>query len=528
MTDHRLSSLAGQRVLKRGGNAADAAVAAAAAYAVIDPYMAGLGGFGYALVYSAEEDRVFGIDYIGVAPKAARIDLYTREKPWEEYKATTEGMLAALVPGIVAGWLEILDRLGTMKLRDVLAPAIELARGYTVSERLHGFYQSIMGAAGSIPDNARTFYSRGHYPFPGETLPQPDLARTLETLARRGGRDYYEGSIAKKIIAFVRKHDGIMTEEDLASYGTRITKPVTGRFRDYKLYSHPPGSSGITVLQCLNILEGLDFEGRFDDEKNMHLFLEAAKLALRDDDRWNTGKDYVRVPVKRLTSKAYAAEQRSKIGERASFYELVSPPARYGRMTKHHCTCDERGNIVAATETQMFGFDKVGVLGDLGFNMNDGMCYFSLDPKHVERLEPGQRPRYVMSPTFAFRDDRVFTVGAAGGWTIPQTVAQVLFKIMQFGMEVQEAVSALRYLNRYRYNSIPYAPGTVVDIEPGIPPKEAKNLAKRGHTVFKPTGIRDNRVGFGYGWGAVNALMWSKEGMRGGAENRRDGYAAIA
>jgi gamma-glutamyltranspeptidase / glutathione hydrolase len=182
--------------------------------------------------------------------------------------------------------------------------------------------------------------------------------------------------------------------------------------------------------------------------------------------------------------------------------------------------------VVAMTETQMYGFDRIGVLGKLGFNINSGMCYFSLDPNHVERMEPGARPRYVMSPTIAFKDDEIVSAGAAGGWTIPQTITQTLFKIMQFGMGVQEAVSSPRFVLRYRYNSIPYSLGTVVDVEGGIPQTTVSALTRRGHKISQPSRIKDYRPGWTYGFGAVNALSWSKKSMVGGAESRRDGYVA--
>jgi gamma-glutamyltranspeptidase/glutathione hydrolase len=512
-------------MLKNGGNAADAAVAAAAALAVVDPYMAGLGGFGYALFYDAAEDRVHGVDYVGSAPREAKIELYTREKPWEDYKPTAEGMLSVLVPGVVAGWMEVLERLGTMKLGTVLEPAIELARGYHVSGPIHRFYESIKSIAGTIPSNASAFYRGGRFPRPGKVLSQPSLARTLGELAS-DGRAFYEGSIAKRIVAAVRERGGILSEEDLAVYRAAATEPVSGTFESYRLYSHRPGSSGMTILQWLNILEGLDLPRSHDDEKYMHLFLESGKLALRDDDRWNTGKSYAEVPVNRLTSKRYARAQRSKIGERARFYELASQPREYGNLTKHHCTCDARGNMVSMTETQMYGFDRVGVLEGLGFAMNGGACYFSLDPGHIERLEGGERPRYVMSPTIAFAEGRAIALGAAGGWTIPQTITQVLMKVLHFGFGVQRAVTSPRFVLRYRYNSIPYAPGTVIDAEDGIGRSSLTALEKRGHVINKPTALKDYRPGWGYGFGAVNALVRSGGTLEGGAETRRDGYAA--
>jgi gamma-glutamyltranspeptidase len=528
VTDHKLASLAGSGILKKGGNAADSAVAASAALTVIDPYMSGLGGFGYLLYYDASSDKVEGIDYIGTAPMRASIDLFSKEKPWEDYKPTAEGILAMLVPGIVAGWMKLLDLQGTMKLKDVLAPAIELAGGYQIPSKLYRFYESIKSIAGTIRDNASIFYAGGHYPRPGQRLSQPALRKTLKTLAEKGAEDFYEGTIAKRIVSLVKERGGLLELEDLARYKANPTGAVSSSFGGYEVYSHRPGSSGITVLQWLNILEKMDLDRKrgFLDEENMHYFLEAGKLALRDDDIWNSGKDYAKIPMANLTSKEYALRQASKIGGRASFYKLVTHSRNYGGLTKHHCTCDQEGNIVSATETQMYGFDRIGVFRELGFNLNGGMCYFSLDPKNIERLEPGKRPRYVMSPTFAFKDDRIITAGAAGGWTIPQTVTQTLYKIMHFDLGIQEAVSTPRFVLRYRYNSIPYAPGTVVDLENGIPKKRTRQLEKRGHLVSTPTTIRDFRPGWGYGFGAVNALSRSGSSMEGGAETRRGGYVA--
>ena len=529
VTDHSLSSLAGQKILEKGGNAADAAVAASAALAVIDPYMAGLGGFGYLLFYNASEDLVAGLDYIGVAPMKASIDFFTREKPWEDFKPSAEGILAALVPGIISGWIELIEQLGTMKLRDILQPAIALADGYEVPTRLHQFYESIRSIAGAIPENATIFYQGGHYPSPGQNFSQPALKKTLKTLAEKGGRDFYEGSIAKKMVAIIKSKGGIIELEDLARYKPVLTKPIRGNFEGYEIFAHPPGSSGLTVLQWLNMLEGLNLDGRYTDVESMHYFLEAGKLALRDDDKWNSGKDYAKIPISRLISKRHGLDQRAKIDpRRAKFYQLVSRARKYGKLTKHHCTCDESGNIVSATETQMYGFDRVGVFPQLGFNINGGMCYFSMDPNNIECIEPGKRPRYVMSPTIAFKDGIALTVGAAGGWTIPQTITQTLLKIMHFGLGIQEAVTSPRFVLRFRYNSIPYADGTVVDLETGIPNVRANQLRELGHKVSFPSPIRDFRPGWGYGYGAVNSLMWSKKLMSGGAESRRDGYVAKA
>jgi gamma-glutamyltranspeptidase/glutathione hydrolase len=522
VTDHKLASLAGLRILKQGGNAADAAVASAAALSVIDPYMSGLTGYGYLLFYSASEDRVYGLDFIGVAPAAASIDLYNKEKPWEDYKPTAEGILAVLVPGAVAGWSALIEKFGHISWKELLAPAIELARGFTVSSEIHLFYESIKPRAMLNPITARTFYKDGSFPKPGEVFSQGDLARTLGILAERGAEDFYRGEIAKTMVAYIQEAGGIITNEDLASYEVKWTRPVVGTYHGHRIFSHPPGSSGITILQWLNILEGFNFEGiSWDSDSFIHTFFEAGKLALMDDDRYNTGKDYAKIPVDLLTSKEYAAKQRSRIDpEQAKFYPLVSMSRPFPQGTTHLCTCDAEGNVVSMTQTQMYGFDRVGLIGNLGFNLNGGMCYFSLDPNHIERLEPRQRPRYVMSPTIAFTDDMTIAIGAAGGWTIPQTITQILMKILEFGMGVQGAVSSPRFAMRYRSNSIPYPPGTMVELEEGIPDLIQEGLARRGHKIFKAPLLFPSRIG------AVNALTYKNGRMQGGAEIRRDGYTA--
>ncbi len=528
VTDHKLASIAGQTVLRRGGNAIDAAVACAAALSVVDPYMSGFCGFGYALYYNSKDDRVYCFDFVGEAPQAASTDLYTREQPWEDFKPSAEGILAGLVPGVVSGWSALLERFGEMKWADVLAPAQQLTRGFKVSRHLHQFYESVKPRAAMNPITARVFYGTGSYPKPGETFVQPELARTLKTLGEKGPADFYQGSIGKKIAKYVKEAGGIISEEDLARYRTKAVEPIKGEYRGHILFSLPPGSSGITILQWLNIIEGYDLDRmEWNSPEFIHLFLEAGKLALRDDDMYNTGKDYLQVPVQKLTSKEYALGQLTKLSaQRAAFHELVHAPQNYPSCTTHLCTCDIEGNIVSLTQTQMYGFDRVGLIGDLGFNLNGGMCYFNMNPKHPERLEPGQRPRYVMSPTIALKDGSAVTAGAAGGWTIPQTITETLSRILDFRMEPQKAVSGPRWVMRYRTNSIPYAQGTVVELENGIPNATRAALAKKGHRIISMSKDLSSMGRLTLNFGAVNALMWSEGRMRGGAETRRDGLVA--
>ncbi|MEM0272767.1 MAG: gamma-glutamyltransferase [Thermoprotei archaeon] len=525
VTDHELASLAGAQILKQGGNAADAAVASAAALCVLDPYMAGLGGFGYLVYYSADEDKVYALDFIGTSPSSSSIDLFLQENPWEDYKPTAEGPMAALVPGSVAGWGALLERFGKFDRGRILQPAINMAKGFLVTPAISRFYRSIQPKASCIASTANYFYRNRRFPAPGKMFSQPELARTLELIATNGTQEFYVGSLAKRIAEQVEKDGGLITLEDLASYTPKWREPVKSGFLGSHIYLPPPGCSGFAVLEWLNLIEKMIPEAQdWRSTDFVHAFLETGKLAMRDEDIYNSGNEEAEVPVAHLVSKDYASLASITLNsDYAKFYPRARQSLAQGEHTTNHCVSDSNGNVASFVQTQMYGFDRVGMLGDLGFTLNGGMCYFSLNPGDRDVLRPKARPRFPMTPAVARTDTSIVAIGGAGGWTIPQNVTAILIKRLMFTMSIKAAVNSPRYLLRYRWNSVPYVNGTVVDLEKGLPYNLKLGLEQKGHTVSPPPARGSKCIGFG----VANALETSATEVMGAADPRRRGYAAI-
>ena len=492
-THHPLASQAGLRILEQGGNAVDAAIASAAVLAVANPFMCGLGGVGgYALVYDARSGKTEALDFVGDAPRAATLDQFRGDRLWDFSKAATDGYLAPLVPGILAGWAALHDRYGTMSWAQILAPAIDYAEnGFPVT--------SAVAAQISSADFGKvTRYPYGHGLFTkpdgaplagGDIWVQKDLAQTLKAVAAKGPSEFYKGSIARKIAGHLRENGGLITEQDLAAYEAKWSKPVETTYRGYRVLTHRPGSSGMTVLQWLNVLEGFDLEamGR-NSAAYIHTVAEVEKLGFLDDDRYNDGKIGAEVPLEKLLSKEYAAGQRARIdSQKAQFYPPYRPStvSRLGEHTNHHTVIDKNHNIVTMTQTLMY---PAGVaVPETGLFLNNGMCYFSLDPNDPNRIEGGARPRFVMSPTIVFRFDKpYFATGAAGGWTIPQTILQTILNLIDFRLEPGKAAGGPRFIQRYLANSIPYVPGTDITLDTGISAEVRQQLTARGHRTIPP------------------------------------------
>lgn len=486
-TSFPLASQAGLRILQQGGNAADAAVASAAVIAVINPFLAGLGGVGgHALVYDAKAGKTEALDLRGVSPRAATLEMYRGDKLWDPAKRATFGYLSPLVPGIIGGWAALHDRYGSMSWPQLLAPAIELAEnGFPITDSLARTLSTT--DARRYPYGLSLFTKDDADLKPGELWVQKDLAGTLKAIAANGPDDFYKGSIAQKIATHFQENGGLITEADLAAYRAKWNPPLSTTYRGYKVVTTPPGSSGMTLLQFLNVLEGFDLEkiGR-NSAEYIHLIAETEKLAFLDDDKHGTAKSGAMVPVSNLISKTYAAEQRAQVDRsRARFYPPFSPPpiAPSSLETHHHTVVDKDHNIVTITQTLM-NASGVSVPGT-GIIFNNGMCYFSLDPNDVNRIEGGQRTRSTMVPTIVFRDDKPYlAVGAAGGWTIPQTVLQTILNVLDFKLEIAKAAAGPRFILRFLTNSIPYVPGTELGLNAGIPTEAQKELESRGHRLI--------------------------------------------
>jgi len=506
------ASLAGVQILMEGGNAIDAIVAAAATLNVSEPYMSGIGGFGgYMMIYLAEEQRVVALDALGVSPAASAPELMTEAD-------CDAGYLAPIVPGALKGWAAALERYGTMSLGDVFEPAIQLAEdGFVVSK----FDESVIGGSAEklaqFPDSARVFLPNGRAPRMGEIIRQPELAASMRRLARVGADDLYKGQLADRITQFFQEHGGFLTKADFESYEVQWREPISTEFQGHTLHAMPPGSCGMTMFQALNIMDGFDLPNMdLYGTEFLHLWLEAYKLALIDDDQYNTGKD-VDIPVDRLISKEYADAQRAKIDPTkvASF----PGPLLSTEGTTSLSSADRWGNAVAFTQSLVSGFGSGVVAGDTGIFLNNGHRYgFVLSPEgHVNLLEGGQRAKGVMTPAIVMRDGKlVAAVGAAGGYTIPQTVGQVITKLVVGEMDMQLAIASPRLLVNRNGGRAPIPEDSQTYLEAGFPPAAYEELESLGHNLVEPGNA-----------GGVQAVYRDTEtgALAGGSDPRRDGHA---
>ncbi len=527
VTSHPLAAEAGLDILKSGGNAFDAAVASASVLAVVEPLMSGLGGVGgYALIHEGETGTIRSLDFIGAAPVAARPEVFAAgSRLWDRSHPARDSFLAPLVPGSLAGWAALLDEYGSMSWAEVLAPAIRYAEeGFVVTPAVRrAFATSGFGAdVARYPYGAGVFFEDGEAWPVGSVLKQPDLAKTFRAIAEGGPEVFYGGAVGETIVSFFEENGGILALEDFAGYRTRWQEPLSTTYRGYEVFSQPPGGSGMTVLQTLNILERFDVAAlEHNSPEFVHLLAEAMKLAFVDEDAFNTGKEDVPVPLDRLLSPEYAAEQAARVDlGRAQFHERLTPGSGVPdsvEHTTHHTVVDRDHNVVTMTQTLMLPAGVV--VPETGVIFNNGMSYFSLDEGDINLIEGGQRPRFVMSPTLVTRGGQPYlALGSAGGWTIPQTILQVLVRALDFGMDAAEAVDAPRFVVRYLENSIPYLPGTDLVLEREFGEEVGEALAARGHRLRFPAA----RLGM------LNAIrIWPRSGaLSGGPDRRREGHAA--
>ena len=505
-------SLAGLRMLMNGGNAIDAIVAAAAALNVAEPYMSGIGGFGgFMLIYLAAEKKVVGLDMMGTSPSAARLDMFTEAD-------CDRGYLAPIVPGALKGWAAALDRYGTKSLGDVFEPAIELAeRGFVISKYDELSLRGMGKKLGQFPTSARVFLPNGRPPRMGEIIKQKDLARSFRRLALHGADLLYKGELGEEIVHFFQRHGGILTTGDLESFDVRWREPISTSFQGHQIHVMPPGSCGLTMLQALNIMAGFDLSKlELYSTDFAHHWLEGMKLALADDDRYNTGKD-VDIPVERLISQDYAAKQRAKIDPRQVAAFRGRPLSTVG--TTSLAAADRWGNAVAFTQSLVSGFGSGVIAGDTGIFLNNGHRYgFVLDPSdHVNLLEGGQHAKGVMTPALVMKGDKLLmAVGAAGGYTIPQTVGQVITKVLAYGMDIQQAIASPRMMVNRAGGRAPTKADSKTYLEHGFPATVYEELRALGHHLVPPGNA-----------GGVQGVFIDPEtgALAGGADPRRDGHA---
>ena len=489
-----LATGVGVDILKRGGNAVDAAVAVGFALAVTLPQAGNLGGGGFMVVHVARTAEDVAIDYREKAPAASTRDMFLDETGKADPKKSQWSGLAVGVPGTVAGLAMALERFGTMKLADVIAPAIALAdNGVPVTP---GLAESLQGSADELkawPSSAKIFFKDDGAPYrPGDTLRQPDLAKSLRAIAEGGPDAFYKGEIAQHIADEMARDGGLITTADLAAYQAVAREPVHGTYRGYEIVSMPPPSSGgVHIVEILNILEGfpIGYLGH-NTADTIHLMAEAIKLAYADRSEYLGDSDFVHVPVKGLTSKAYAAALRKKIDPyRATPSATIKPngPVPYeSDQTTHFSVIDKDGNAVSNTYTLNFSYGVGLVAEGTGILLNNEMDDFSAKPGvpnayglvggDANAVGPAKRPLSSMSPTLVLKDGEVvMATGSPGGSRIITTVLQVIMNVIDHGMNIAEASEAVRIHHQWVPDEL--------RVEDGLSLDTIRLLEARGHTV---------------------------------------------
>ncbi len=523
-TSQPLATAAGLRVLQSGGNAIDAAVTAAAVLSVVEPTMNGPGGDLFAIVYSAKDHKIHGLNASGRAPAAATLDEFRRRGV---QRIPLRGELSVSVPGIVDGWNELLTKHGTRTLAQALEPAIGYARdGYAVSEIIAGQWKEVESLLARDQYAAKTFLIDGKAPAPGDVFKNPALANSLEQIAK-GGRDvFYKGAIAKAIADDMERRHGLLTLKDLADHHADWIDPISTTYRGYQVLELPPNTQGVTTLEMLNIMEGFDLKSLgFNSAAYLHTLVEAKRIAFADRGAWigdasTTPKD----AIARMLSKDYAAARRKEINPDKAAPEYTpltlegratpeSLPDPVGRGDTVYLTAaDSEGNVISLIQSLYETFGSGIVAGDTGIVLHDRANLFSLTAGHPNQIAPGKRPFHTLIPAMVMKDGVPWvSFGVMGGDMQAQGHAQVLANLIDFGMNIQDAGEA----PRFRHSGA--GVGSVA-LESAFTPDARAGLTSRGHHIVGGTGL----------WGGFQGIMIDPKShvLMAGSDPRKDGMAA--
>ena len=486
----------GIAVLRNGGNAVDAAVAVGFAMAVTHPFAGNLGGGGYMLIRMADGRTTF-IDFRERAPEKASRNMYL-DATGAMTKDSTEGWRSSGVPGTIRGFEIAVNKYGKKKWAENMAPAVELAsKGFPVSYSLAEGLKGSRSLARS-PESTRIFQRNGSFYDIGETLVQPELARTLERISKNGASEFYEGETARRFADEMTKNGGLISLSDLKNYKAIERTPLTGKYKNYTIITSPPSSSGgIALLETLGILEGTGYDkGGAGSASAIHYQAEAMRRAYADRNEYVGDPDFVKVPIAGLLNPAYLAKLRASIDpERATPSDSVKPGKPVGSEsmeTTHYSVVDSDGNAVAVTYTLNGGYGNGITVPGLGFLLNNEMDDFASKPGtanmfglvqgEANAIAPGKRPLSSMTPTIVLKDGKLFmTAGAPGGSRITTAVAQVILNVIDFGMNVQDAVDAPRVHHQWQPDKL--------SLERGISPDTVALLKSRGYDVDYAPGV---------------------------------------
>ena len=528
VSQRKMASEVGAEILRKGGNAVDAAVATALALVVVLPRAGNLGGGGFMLVYLEKEKKTIAIDYREMAPLAATRDMFLNKVGNYSKDKARFSLLSAGVPGTVAGLSYALEKYGTLSWEEVIEPAVQLAKnGFVVSHDLANILTLYKNRLASNPATAKAYYKKNKKPYiAGEIIRLPDLAWSLKQLKINGPEAFYKGEIAKKIVAEMELNGGIITLEDLASYRVAERTPLEGTYKGYQIVSMPPSSSGgVHLIQMLNMLEPFSLkELGFGSADSIHLMSEVMKRAYADRSIYLGDKDFVEVPLLGLTSKDYAKQLLKEISiQKATPSEEIShgnPLPFESPETTHFSVMDSYGNVVSNTYTLNFSYGSGIVIPGTGILMNNQMDDFSskkgvpnaygLVGFEANAIEAKKRPLSSMTPTIIFKNKKPYLVlGSPGGSRIITTVLQVTLNVLEHGMNIKKAVASPRMHHQWLPD--------VLLLEDGFGIDTHSLLKNKGHTIERSRTM-----------GSVQAILSDGRYFYGAADTRRPDAGAVA
>ncbi len=527
-TSHPLATQVALDILKKGGNAIDAAIAANAAIGLMEPTGNGIGGDLFAIVWINKDKKLYGLNASGRSPYALTLEEFKKRGL---KKIPTFGPLSVSVPGCVDGWFELHERFGKLPMKEILEPAIRYAReGFPVTQVIGYYWQRAeqrIKAMKEVPEYyqnfVKTFLPNGRAPREGEIFRNPDLANTLEKIANEGRDAFYKGEIARTIDAYCKRVGSFLRYRDLAEHTSTWVEPVSTNYRGYDVWELPPNGQGIAVLQMLNILEAYDLKAMGHNSADyLHHLIEAKKIVYEDRAKFYSDPDFNELPIQQLISKEYAAERRKLLNPRRASRRIpAGDPKLESGDTIYLTVADDERNMVSLIQSNFSGFGSGLVPDGLGFGLQNRGALFTLEEGHFNVYAPHKRPFHTIIPAFVTKDGKPFlSFGVMGGAMQPQGHVQILCNIIDFGMNVQEAGDAPRF--RHFGSSQPtgeiMTDGGEVALESGIPMEVMRELVHRGHRIRFVSGS----------FGGYQAIMYDAKNdvYHGASESRKDGQAA--
>lgn len=526
-TSQPLAAQIGLDILKQGGTAVDAAIAANAAMGLMRPNSNGIGGDLFAIVWDPKTEKLYGLNGSGRSPMSLTREVFAKEGITDEIPYG--GKFSISVPGCVDGWFELHGKFGKLDMTEILGPVIEYANhGHPVPEVIASGWQGTVDSKGKDPELnpgfVETFSKHGIAPKKGDIWVNEALGNTLSMIAKGGREAYYKGKIARTIDAYMKDIGGYLSYEDLAAHRGEWVEPVSTNYRGWDVWELPPNGQGIAALQILNVLEGYDLASSgFGSPEHIHAFVEAKKLAYEDRAKFYADPHFADVPVEHLISKTYANERRKLINSMRAAKEFAPGILEHGD-TIYLCTADKDGMMVSLIQSNFAGFGSGVAIPELGFGFQNRGASFTFEKGHANEYQPGKRPFHTIIPAFVTEKGKpIMAFGVMGGAMQPQGHTQIILNMKDFGMNLQEAGDAPR-INHSR-SSQPFPAGSKmtdggsVYLESGFSEETRRKLAKMGHRI---------ELSPGSAYGGYQAIYRHPEtGVYFGAsESRKDGHAA--